>query len=227
MSGKGAITRADWIVAAGAVALAASLFLLDWYGGDIVGLMPKTRIAGAGFSSTGWEAFAHSRWVWLATIALALASLPAASAGLRRRGPVQLSATLLLLGAVSSALIAYRIVHHPGMPVSGANLHVAYDVEAGIWIGLAAALAIVAGSGLRLYEESPRALGQGSSRLPRQALTALRTLAERFGRRRGEGAREEAPGEQPEGERSQPAFSGLTVRGSQQRAGERRPGRAP
>jgi len=169
VNGERGISRADWVVAAGAVALAAFLFLLDWYGGSVVGLGTKTGFGDA----TGWEAFTDSRWVWLATIVVALASLPLAAAGVRRRGEVQVSAVVFLLGVTSSVLIAYRIAHHPSAKPGGKSLGVAFDVKTGIWLGLAAALTIAAGACLRMYAERPRVEDDAEPERPQPAFSGL------------------------------------------------------
>jgi hypothetical protein len=217
MKGEGGISRADWIVAAGAVVLAASLFLLDWYAGSLPGLA-KTAIPSSDLSSTGWEAFTNSRWVWLVTIVLALATVAAATAGLRRRGEVQSSAVVLLAGAVSSVLVLYRIIHHPGVNLSGKHTQTTYEIKFGIWLGLAAALAITVGGYLQLRAENGPAVPEARLRAGLAAAWANVTA-----RRSSRGERKQGGDELP----SEPVFTGLTVRGPQTRPGERRPGRAP
>jgi hypothetical protein len=248
MSGRGGISRADWIVAAGAAVLAASLFLLDWYGGSLPGLA-KTAIPGSALSSTGWEAFTTSRWVWAATIALALAAVMAAAAGFRRRGQVQVSAVVLLAGVVSSLLILYRIVHHPGANLSGGTTHTTYEIKLGIWLGLAAALAIAVGGYLQLRAENGapvlevrlRAIVAAAWAKTADLAATIGAMPAKLGelraRKVGElRARRSSGEDEPsrverekdvEEEPAQPAFTGLTVRAPQSRPGERRPGQAP
>jgi hypothetical protein len=186
------------IEAAGAVVLLVALFLLDWYGTNITDTLPGSHISGGTLSSSGWESFTSSRWIWLATIVLALGSTYAASAAQRSEGPVRLGACVLGMGAVSSILILYRVIHHPGPGVSGHGVRITYDVKFGIWPGLIAALAITVGGYLQLRGE----LGSSSP---------LR-----------DGGAAESPGEQE----PEQAFSGLTVGGGKPAAGSSPPDRA-
>jgi hypothetical protein len=91
--------------------------------------------------------------VWLATIALALGSVLAATSGFRLEGPVQVGAVVFGMGLLSSVLILYRIVHHPGEDASLHGLHIIYGIKLGIWLGLLAALAIALGGYLQLLGE--------------------------------------------------------------------------
>lgn len=143
----------DRIVALGALALFVFLFFVDWYGSDITGLPRGSRIEGGTVSATGWETFTSSRWVWLATIAIALGSVLAATSGFKLDGPVQIGAVVFGTGLLSSVLILYRIVHHPGENASLHGLHITYGIKLGIWLGLLAALAIAAGGYLQLLAE--------------------------------------------------------------------------
>ncbi len=83
------LTRADRIVAAGALALLAFMFLLNWFGESVEGTVPGRDLSGSGTSATGWEAFTNSRWVWLLTIVVALACVLAAAAGRRLERPLR------------------------------------------------------------------------------------------------------------------------------------------
>jgi hypothetical protein len=182
---------ADRVVAVGGLALLVSMFLFNWYGTSIVGLLPSSRISGATFSLTGWEAFTSSRWIWLLTGVMALGSVLAAARSYRLEGPVQLSTIVLGLGAVSSGLILYRIIHHPGASISEAGLHLSYGIRFGIWLGLAAALTVAFGG----YLQS----------LPEGATGSERAAGPPAGEPdKGEGEGEDAG--------SGEAFSGLTVR---------------
>jgi hypothetical protein len=149
------LRRADWLVAAGALALLIFMFLLDWYGGSVTGLLPGSHITGATLSSTGWETFTASRWIWLATIVAAFGSLVVAisSEESAREGPLQPSAVVAGLGAVSTALILFRIVHHPGPSASGGGVRASYGIKLGIWLGLLATLTIALGGYLGVQEQ--------------------------------------------------------------------------
>jgi len=189
------------IVAGGALALFVFLFFLHWYGGSITGLVPGSHISGATISATGWEAFTISRWIWLVTILLALGSVLAAMLAYRLEG-VQIGAVVLGAGALSSVLIIYRIIYHPGASVAGHGIHIAYGVKFGIWLGLLAALAITLGGYMQLRAEG------GAPLLP---------LPERKGRP----AASEPPSDQPE-----QAFSGLTVQQAEPHSSSSPPDRA-
>jgi hypothetical protein len=145
--GNGSISlgAARRIVVAGAVALAVFMFFFDWYGGNVSGLPHGARLTGATLSSTGWQTFTVSRWVWLLTILVALGSAFAPASGYKDDARLPLGAIVAGLGALASALIVIRIVHHPGPSASSGSLHVSYGIKAGIWLGLLAALTITFG----------------------------------------------------------------------------------
>ncbi|HEX3911852.1 MAG TPA: hypothetical protein VHW67_14235 [Solirubrobacteraceae bacterium] len=143
----------DRIVAVGALALFIFLFFFHWYGGSIEGLPAGSHISGATISSSGWDVFTSSRWVWLVTTVVALGAVLAAGAAYKLDGPVQLGAVVLGFGALSCVLILYRIFHHPGANVSGHGLQIHYGIKLGIWLGLLAALAITGGGYLQLLAE--------------------------------------------------------------------------
>ncbi len=189
--------------AGGAVALLIFLFLLDWYGGSITGLFPGSHISGGTISATGWEAFTSSRWIWLATIVFALGGALAGAVAYRLEGPVQIGAVVLGLGALSSVLIVYRIIYHPGANASGHGIHIAYGVKFGIWLGLLAALAITLGAYMQLRAEG------GAPLLP---------LPERKHR---------PPAAAPTSDQPEQAFSGLTVQQAEPSPGSPPPDRAP
>lgn len=136
---------ADWTVGVGAVALLVFMFFFDWFGGGVSGLPAGSRIAGTTTQTTGWQTFTSSRWIWLATILVGLGSALASAASYRFEGPVQLGQLTAVLGALSSALIVYRIAHHPTANASIGSLRASYGIETGIWLGLLAALAIALG----------------------------------------------------------------------------------
>jgi hypothetical protein len=126
----------DWIAGLGGVALLAVMFA-DWYspaGADVrgVGYAPLDLAVGA------WEAFSVIDVVLalLALVPLALVALQATrdSPSL----PVAFSVLATVAGALATLLILYRIVDQPGP-------NDAVEVQAGAWIGLAAAGAVTAG----------------------------------------------------------------------------------
>jgi hypothetical protein len=135
----------DWLAGAGGVALIASMFA-DWYSGASAG------VRGVGFApldvgATAWQAFSVLDVVLalLALVPLALVVLQATrdSPAL----PVAFSVFTTVAGALAGLLILYRIVNQPGP-------NDAVDVDAGAWIGLAAAIAVAAGGARSMRVEA-------------------------------------------------------------------------
>jgi hypothetical protein len=152
------LSAARRIVAVGAVALAVFIFFFNWYGGSVTGLSVGAHLIGATVSTTGWQTFTISRWVWLLTILVALGSVVAQSNGYKDDGPLPLSALVAALGALASALIVIRILHHPGPSLRGTSVHISYGIKTGIWLGLVAALAITFGGYVQTRPEKQKTL---------------------------------------------------------------------
>jgi hypothetical protein len=167
------LRAARWIVAAGAIALAVFMFFFNWYGGSVSGLPHGARLTGATLSSTGWQTFTVSRWIWLLTILVALGSVLATANGYKDDGRLRSSALVAGFGALASALIVIRIVHHPGLSTSSGPLHVSYGIKAGIWLGLVAALAITFGGYAQTLPEKPQAATDAASEDPAAAFSGL------------------------------------------------------
>jgi len=148
------LRRSDRIIGAGAIAFFIFLFLFKWYGGSA-----SSSIGGVNFSSSanGWHTFQNSRWVWLITIIVALGAVAIKATKRELRSPIQLSVLVSALGAISTALILYRIIHHPSGGTSGtiAGVHysTSYGIKVGIWLGLIAAATITYGGYLAMREE--------------------------------------------------------------------------
>lgn len=141
----GRLRGAGWVVLLGGLALFVFVFFFDWFGEGISGLPADSHISGTNVSSTGWQTFTSSRWIWLATIVVALGSSLATAANYRFDARLRPGAIAAGLGALSSGLIIYRIAHHPSAAVSIGHLRASYGIKLGIWLGLAAALAITVG----------------------------------------------------------------------------------
>jgi hypothetical protein len=148
------VRGADRLVATGALALVLFMFAFDWFGESFQGTLPGSDLSGAGTSLTGWETFTHSRWIWLLTAILALASVFVRTGARRLPWSVQPGLVVALLGALSSLLILYRIVHHPTAGGGFGGFHAFYGIRIGIWLGLIASLAIAAGGYLQLRGEA-------------------------------------------------------------------------
>ncbi len=147
------LRRAEQIVGGGAIALFIFMFFFKWFGGSVSGALPGGSVGGASSSSTGWDTFTNSRWIWLLTIIVALAAVLATAAARRFESPVQPSVIVAALGALSSILIFYRIVHHPSASASFGGFHASYGIKIGIWLGLISALAITYGGFLMMRAE--------------------------------------------------------------------------
>jgi hypothetical protein len=167
------LSAARRIVAVGAVALAVFMFFFHWYGGSVTGLPFGSHRVGATVSTTGGETFTVSRWAWLLTIVVALGSVVVLSRGYTDDGPLPLRALVAALGALASALIVIRILHHPGPSVSGASVHISYGIKTGIWLGLAAALAIAIGGYVQMLPEKPQKAKDAAPEDPAAAFSGL------------------------------------------------------
>ncbi len=103
------LRRPDWIVGGGAVAFFIFLFFFKWFGGSVSGTLPVGGV-GASSSSTGWDTFTNSRWIWLITIIVALGSVVLVAGQRKLDIPVQPSVIVAGLGALATLLILYRII---------------------------------------------------------------------------------------------------------------------
>jgi hypothetical protein len=144
------LRRADGIVGVSAIAFFIFLFFFEWLGGST-----SSSIAGVGsVSSNGWRSFPASSWIWLITIIVALGSIVLVADGRRLETPLQPGVIVLGLGALSSALILFRIIHHPSAGASAVvgltHLSYSYGLKIGIWLGLLAAVGIAYGGYLQL-----------------------------------------------------------------------------
>jgi hypothetical protein len=145
------LRRADQIIAGGAIALFIFMFFFKWYG--VSSNVPSIAGVNVNVSRSGWDTFTNSRWIWLITIIIAL--LVVAAAGLQRHveSPVQPSVLVAGLGALSTLLIIYRILHHPSASASIGSFHASAGIKIGIWLGLIAAAAITYGGYLAMQSE--------------------------------------------------------------------------
>jgi hypothetical protein len=167
------LRRCDRVIGAGALALLVILFLFKWYG-----VSSNASVGGVSFSSSanGWHTFTNSRWIWIITIIVGLAFACTTAARNDPRLPVQPSAIVAGLGALSTVLILYRIINHPTAGANVTILHVHYTASAGIkigiWLALIAAAAITYGGYLAMQEE-----GTTLSDVREQAVDAFSGLA--------------------------------------------------
>jgi hypothetical protein len=146
--------RGDQLMGGGAVALFIAMFFFKWYGGSATSSVGGFNVSN---SLNGWHSFTNSRWVWLITIIVALGVVAIRMGMIKVESPVSLGAVVAALGALSTVLIFYRIVHHPSGGISGtvAGVHysASYGIKIGIWIGLIAAGVITYGGIAAMQEE--------------------------------------------------------------------------
>jgi hypothetical protein len=138
----------EWVAAASGVALLASLFL-PWYEAAALPTPTKpgwTAYAAlpAGASISGWESMTVIDIV-LAFVAASGVLLAIVTANQRVPAvPVAFSALISLFGTLGVILVLIRVLDLPGW---------AGRREWGLWLGLAGAVGIVAGSLLAMREE--------------------------------------------------------------------------
>jgi hypothetical protein len=121
----------EWLAAVSGVALLVSLFL-PWYGANVDG------------TASGWESLAAID-VLLAFVAASGVLLAIVTAAQRVPAvPVALSALVALAGGIGVLLVLFRTIDLP----SGAETR-----EWAIWLGLAGAIGIVAGSLIAMRAE--------------------------------------------------------------------------
>jgi hypothetical protein len=151
------LRRADRLAGGGAIALFIVMFFFKWYGGS-ASSSTVGSVSGLSFSASfsGWHTFTDSRWIWLLTIIVALLAVAVAAGALRLESPIELGVLVAGLGALSTLLILYRIVHHPsgGVSSSVGAIHYSYSygIKLGIWLGLIAAAIITYGGWLAMQD---------------------------------------------------------------------------
>ena len=145
------LQRSYRIIGAGAVALFIFMFFFKWYG--VSSNVSSVAGVNVNVSRSGWDVFTNSRWIWLITIIVALAAVVVVAGALRFQSPVQPAALVAGLGALSTVLILYRILHHPTASASFGSFHASAGIKIGIWLGLIAAAAVAYGGYLAMREE--------------------------------------------------------------------------
>ena len=145
------LRRADRIIGISAIAFFIFLFFFKWFGVS----SNVSSIAGVNvnISKSGWDTFTNSRWIWLLTILVALASVAVVATQAKLDLPVKHGVIVTGLGALSVVLILYRIFDHPEASASFGNFHASVGLKIGIWLGLIAALGVTYGGYLAMHEE--------------------------------------------------------------------------
>jgi hypothetical protein len=127
----------------GGLALLLVMFLFAWYSFDIPGV-------------NGLDAFdAFDDWVNLILVFTAFSGM---CLGLFGNGVARLAVSLNVitaaLGAISAVLLLIFLISPPGVPTLGeAAVELSLAREPGIWLGLAAAIAVAVGGYLAMQEE--------------------------------------------------------------------------
>ncbi|MFI4985442.1 MAG: hypothetical protein ACHQAV_05590 [Solirubrobacterales bacterium] len=148
------LRRADQIVGAAAIAFFVILFFFKWYGiSSNVTSIGGVNVGGGNVTRSGWDTFTNSRWIWIITIIVALGSVVLVAGQRKLEIPLQPGVIVAGLGALSTAFILYRIVHHPTASASFGSFHASAGIKLGIWLGLIAALAITYGGYLQMQAE--------------------------------------------------------------------------
>ena len=133
--------RGELIAAGGGILLLAAMFILPWF--DISTGARLASTAGVRVSLDGWQALTSMRWILLVAIAastvLALLTASQHAPAL----PVTSSLVTCVLGGLASLVLLYRVIYHPGL-----------TARAGVYVGLAAVLALAYGGYLSLRTES-------------------------------------------------------------------------
>jgi hypothetical protein len=153
------LRRSDEIIGGGAIALFIFVFFFKWYG--VSSNVPSIAGLNINISRTGWETFTNSRWIWLLTIIVALAAVLLVATQRKLDLPLNPGAIVAALGALSTVLIFYRIVHHPTASASFGAFHASAGIKIGIWFALVAAAAITYGGYLAMQEAAAPAPAAG------------------------------------------------------------------
>ncbi len=140
------LRRGEWVAAAGAVVLLASVFALPWYAVKAP-YTQRASLYGVAATRNGWDSLSHIRWLLILTAltALALAYLQAS-----RRAPalpVTFSLIVTVLGVITTLALIYRVL----INVPGADAVV--DQRAGAYVGLLSSCVILYGGYQSLRRE--------------------------------------------------------------------------
>jgi hypothetical protein len=148
------LRRADQIVGVAAIAFFVILFFFKWYGiSSNVTSIAGVNVGGGNITRSGWDTFTNSRWIWIITIIVGLGSVVLVAGQRKLELALQPGVIVAGLGALSTVLILYRIVHHPTASASFGSFHASVGIKLGIWLGLIAALGMTYGGYLQMQEE--------------------------------------------------------------------------
>lgn len=139
------LRRGEVIVSVGAIVLLVLMFATPWYG--LSGAAQQSTQALGHFTTlNAWHGLTTLRWVMLVTIVCALALTYFQGAREAPALPTSLGVFALLLGAITTLLIIYRLINPPG------DL---WHVRVGALLGLGASIVMTYGAFRSLREETP------------------------------------------------------------------------
>jgi hypothetical protein len=177
------LRKGELIAGGAAIVLLVVMFLIPCFA------IPVPS-GGHAASLDGWQALRTTRWVLLVTVAVALALVVLTATRRAPAVPVAVAMFACLIGDLASLMLLYRVIHHPGL-----------SARAGIYIGLAAALAVAYGGYRSLRTEGSTFADPG----------AIETVAVDRARGRSESAPAEpsqsAPAEPSESAPAEPSES--------------------
>lgn len=136
----------EWIAGAAGVALLVALFL-DWYS------VPLEPVGGGRFpaldapSANAWEAFSVIDLLLALCALVPLVLVAFQATRVSQSLPVMWSVLTTIAGMIAVLLVLYRLIDQPGP-------NELVEVEPGAWIGLVAALAVIAGGWISMRTEA-------------------------------------------------------------------------
>ena len=136
----------EWLVGVSAVLLLALLFAVPWF--EIHSPIGSTGSAlGLTTSFNGWDELTRLRWLFVLTIASALALVYFQATRRAPAIPAAFSVIVTVLGSVTSLALVYRVVIDLPGPDS------VVQAQAGAYLGLASACLLVGGAFLSMRQE--------------------------------------------------------------------------
>ena len=117
----------ELIAGGGAIILLVVMFLIPSFA-------TAAQSHGHGASRDAWQALSVTRWFLLVTVAVAVALVILTATRRAPAVPVVFAMFACLSGGLASLMLLFRVIHHPGL-----------SARAGIYLGLAGALAIAYG----------------------------------------------------------------------------------
>jgi hypothetical protein len=136
------LRRGEWILGAGGLLLAISLFFFKWYG-----VSARLDDLTLSLSANGWHSHTILRWFMLVTILAALALFVATLTQATPAIPSALAPVVTAIAFVTTILVAYRVVINEPGP------NALIEVRVGAWIGLLAAALVTYGGYLAMRME--------------------------------------------------------------------------